>query len=149
MKNSVIFLDVDGVLNQLQHWYIDDKCVVELEKVCNVIGTNRLLLTSSWRRGYSRRLEQCSPQVKRLIESLNKKGMTVVGRTKDLNDRVMEVRDYLNTHDVGKFIVLDDDLSEFTRVDTEITDRLYIVSYKAGLVSTDIKRIKKLWLRHY
>jgi hypothetical protein len=47
-----IFLDVDGVLNQLQPWYLDKSCIKNLAELCKKLDAT-VTLTSSWRKGYN------------------------------------------------------------------------------------------------
>lgn len=135
----IIFFDVDGVLNQLQKWHIDDNCVRLLSKL--VDKETKLVLISSWRSGLERNLSDCSPQVKKLRESLQKYGTDVIYKTQKLGDRRKEVEDYLRGKHVDSYIVLDDDKSEYSSVKGI---NFYEVSCKYGLTNSDIEKIRKV-----
>ena len=137
----VIFLDVDGVLNQLQrNYYIDVKCVRILARICKKLkGT--IVLTSSWRLGYTH-TGTCSPQIEQLKELFAAHGIKISGRTGVLGDRTLEIKDYIKRHNVKNYLVLDDDKSEFK---SGWLLNTYIVNYKTGLVVDDIKAIKEMY----
>lgn len=45
----IIFLDIDGVLNQLQGgYYLDENCIKVLSNLCKRVN-GKIVLTSSWR----------------------------------------------------------------------------------------------------
>lgn len=136
----VIFSDVDGVLNQLQLYKLDSKCIDCLSILCKHYNAD-VVLTSSWRFGYLRDYNKCSPQVKQLIDALKVHDIKIIGRTKDLKNRYLEVHTYIKENDIDKYIILDDDKSEFSTLDKN----LYVVNFKTGLTSKDVGKIKKLF----
>ena len=136
----VIFLDIDGVLNQLQLYKLDSRCIDCLSLLCKHYNAD-IVLTSSWRMGYLRDYNKCSPQVKHLIDTLNLHGIKIIGRTKDLKDRYLEIHTYIKEHNIDRYIILDDDKSEFSTLDKN----LYIVNFKTGLSMRDVGKIKKLF----
>lgn len=133
----IIFLDIDGVLNQLQgNYYLDRKCVENLGELCRK-SKSMVVLTSSWRLGYSN-VGKCSPQINELKDMFREYNIAIIGRTLDLGDRQTEIKDYIVRHSVDKYIIIDDDLSEFRDKDL---DGLFIVNYKTGLTSKDVSKI--------
>ena len=115
---NIVFLDVDGVLNSLENaielynqtgkprsgvnYPFDERCMLNLKRL--VEETNSaLVITSSWRK--------YQDQKERLIEELKKYDLEdfVIGYTKDLGNRVLEIKEYLNSigTDVN-FVILDD-----------------------------------------
>ena len=136
----IIFLDIDGVLNQLQPWYIDNTCVKNLGQLCKQLYTTKIVLTSSWRKGWNRDITKCTPQIMTLIKCLSAEGLSIIGRTRELGDRLAEVLDYCENHDIKRYVILDDDRSEFSKS----VKNLYITNSKTGLTMTDIKNIKRL-----
>ena len=134
--NYFIFLDIDGVLNQLQSWHIDKNCVEILASIVKKYNAN-IVLTSSWRLGYCRNIKYCSPQVRKLLGVFEGFGLAVYGRTENLGDRQKEIERYVETHGVGRYVILDDDASLF---DQNVKD-LYLVSPKTGLIKKDIKGV--------
>ena len=135
-----LFLDIDGVLNQLQPWKIDSNCVYRLKQICDNLGDVNIILTSSWRKGFSRYKERCTPQVQHLLDELAKVNLKVYGRTKDLDDRQAEVLDYCTRYGIVKYIVLDDDKTLFKDM-----KNLYSVNAKTGLTDSDVKQLRKLY----
>lgn len=132
----IIFLDIDGVLNQLQgNYYIDDKCVEQLSILVKKLNA-RIVLTSTWRLGFAHSINYCSPQIVKLRQRLQSKGVDIYSRTGVANNRADEVRQYL-LRDSDKFLVLDDDKSLF---DGKLQN-LYTVNAKTGLTSKDVKKI--------
>ncbi len=136
----IIFLDIDGVLNQLQPWYIDKTCIKNLGQLCKQLHTTKIVLTSSWRKGWNRDVTKCTPQITALIKCFNAEGLSIIGRTRELGDRLAEVLDYCENHDIKRYVILDDDRSEFSKN----VKNLYITNSKTGLTITDIKNIKRL-----
>lgn len=130
-----VFLDIDGVLNQLQFgYYLDKKCIDVLTTILSGVDY-QIVLTSSWRLGFSHFSEKCTPQIKNLLEYIN-----IHSRTKSLGNRSDEVISYIKEHHITNYIIIDDDISEFpVRL-----PKTYIVSSKTGLVKSDIKKVRKL-----
>ena len=62
----LIFLDVDGVLNQLQKYFVDNKCVQRLSSLIDF--DVKIVLISSWRLGLGIDYKKCSPQVQKLCD---------------------------------------------------------------------------------
>ena len=135
----VIFLDIDGVLDQLQgNYYLDIKCIENLAILCKNLKAT-IVLTSSWRLGYSN-LGKCSPQVEKLKLIFSKYNIKISGRTANLGDRTIEILDYIKRYNVKNYVILDDDKSEFKR---GLLDNTYIVNYRTGLTKDDIKQLSK------
>ena len=133
----IIFLDIDGVLNQLQgNYYIDKNCVEQLGILCKQLG-GKIVLTSSWRLGYSN-VGKCSPQIEELKTVFKEYGITIEGRTFDLGDRYTEIKDYIIRRGVGKYVVIDDDSREFSSKELK---NLFFVSPRKGITSKDVDRI--------
>jgi hypothetical protein len=135
-----IFLDVDGVLNQLQPWYLDKSCIKNLAELCKKLDAT-VTLTSSWRKGYSTIERYQSPQVKNLISEFNKVNIKIRGVTPTLGDRQSEINQFIQNHNIKDYLILDDDISEFNRFNRPA--QLYLVSSKTGLTSKDVKEIIK------
>lgn len=134
---TFIFFDVDGILNQLQRWYIDENCIKVLADLCKKYDA-RLILISSWRFGFCYNRKNCSLQVKDLISKLEKYNLRILGRTDDFNDRRVEVDNFVKSHNIENYIILDDDKSLYSSY-----ENLYLVNSKTGLTYNDYKRITK------
>lgn len=122
---KVIFLDIDGVLNNQQtfqsryehhqstgEWLleIDETMVARLTNI--VKETNaKIVLSSSWRTGFS--YDTCEPlgeQARGLVDILNKYSLSIYSRTGNGKDRTDEIEEWLQTHkDIDTFVILDDD----------------------------------------
>ena len=129
---KIIFLDVDGVLNNqdtFKHRYnhyqstgewvleIDENMVNRLANIVNKTGA-KIVLSSSWRMGFS--YDTCEPlgeQARGLVDILAKYGLSIYSRTGNGKDRADEINEWLHNHnDVEMFVILDDDsydLQEF------------------------------------
>lgn len=75
-----------------------------------------------------------------LTKYLNAEGLSIIGRTRDLGDRLVEVLDYCESHNIKRYLILDDDRTEFSRN----AKNLYITNSETGLTIMDIKNIKRL-----
>jgi hypothetical protein len=137
-----IFLDIDGVLNQLQPWYLDKSCIKNLSDLCKKLKAT-IILTSSWRKGYSSIEKYQSPQVKNLISEFNNVGIRIKGATQSLGNRQDEINQFIQSHSISAtdYIILDDDISEFNQFNRPA--QLYIVNNKTGLTSKDVSAIIK------
>lgn len=129
-----IFLDIDGVLNQLQPYKLDEKCIINLANLCINLDAN-IVLTSSWRLGFTHNFSSCSPQVQELRQLLKHYGVDISGRTKSLGSRYFEIECYIKEYNISEYIILDDDKSEFVKSDKN----LYLINYKTGLTCKDVE----------
>lgn len=136
MRDSVVFLDIDGVLNQLQGNYrIDDRCVEILKNICYGMKAD-IVLTSSWRAGWSSQEKYYTEQIKNLIRKLSP--VKICGKTVKLGDRAIEVNMFLEKYsDIKRYVILDDDKSEFR----SNVKGLYIVNHRTGLTMADKRRV--------
>lgn len=137
----IIFLDIDGVLNQLQrNYYLDDKCIENLGILCKKLSAT-VVLTSSWRLGYTN-LGKCTPQIEKLKEKFCKYNIKIVGRTKNLGNRELEIQQYIKDNNISNYVVIDDDKTEFKN---NSIGNIYFVNSKTGFIKNDIKQIIKLY----
>lgn len=116
---KIIFLDVDGVINSIQKlkevYYLtnkphsgidypfDDICLNNLKELINETEA-KIVVTSTWRKTQEGR--------KRLEEELDKYDLLkdLIGYTKVLENRAIEIKDYLNNLEGNiQYIILDDD----------------------------------------
>ena len=131
-KMKVIFLDVDGVLNSEQDrfsWTLEsDKHLTLL--ACIVRRTNaKIVVSSSWR--------GCG-LIDTLKKRLNDFSVSVYGKTKDIGERGLEIKEWLDNHkDVESFVILDDedfDIAEY------FPNNLVKTSTKVGLQKKDAEK---------
>ena len=140
----IVFLDIDGVLNTRNSWRIpfslDDKCI---KNFCAFLNRDeispKIILTSSWKTGWSSIKDNQTPQIIELQDKLSKYGCSVFSRTKDFGNRQKEILEYLKNHPVDYYVIIDDDDSEYE--DFELTG-IYIIDAETGFSEKDIKRIK-------
>ena len=110
---NIIFLDVDGVLNNqksmLNQEMIDDNCVINLKKILDNTNT-KLVLSSTWRNR-----EDNSGVV--LYKAFKKNGIDpklLIGKTTNFIDkgiiqnRVNEILQWVKENNVNKWIAIDD-----------------------------------------
>lgn len=101
---KIIFLDVDGVLNSVQDrfsWAIEsDKHLILL--ACIVRRTDaKIVVSSSWR--------NCG-LLDTLKKRLNDFSMSIYDKTKDIGERGLEIKDWLDSYSgVESFVILDDE----------------------------------------
>lgn len=117
---KIIFLDVDGVLNSEltedhfgMYVGIEDKKVELLKQIIDATGA-KIVLSSTWRLGYSRFGTLLEGNRDYLNEKLAKYGLQTFSQTEDLSrhgeQRGKEINDWLEKHDdVDGWVVLDDE----------------------------------------
>ena len=114
---KLIFLDYDGVINTLmfekgnltpRFYFPEDnkvnnfQAVMWLNKLCLETGA-KIVVTSSWR--------LWDNYIEVLYQSGLMEGIEVIGKTENLGDRDVEIREYLSnqTEPIESYVVLDDD----------------------------------------
>ena len=120
---NIIFLDIDGVLNNKDTFITQEKCFVETGKELleiDPVMVKRLAQivkrtnSSSWRCGWEPKYEKCSSHCKKLINSLDEYGLRIFDKTPVIKNglRQDEIRCWLARHaDVDNFVILDDETS--------------------------------------
>lgn len=152
MNNKICFLDADGCINSEQ-WYrsheyylnlfkdpdIDPHIVDRINQFTNETGV-KLVISSSWKID-----DNC-------IERLGRAGLdNIIGRTPNLIFTVpydkfckgMEIQSWLMTHNIDKYIILDDELDS---VLNEQKPNFLLINYKVGITEEDIKYCKQ-WFK--
>ena len=151
---KVIFLDVDGVLNFVgtdatspSGWVgISSPSVKILRNI--VKETNAyIVLSSTWRRDWSKNEEDCTEDGKYLNRRLNRYGLHIIDKTIENEEalRGAAIKEWLDRHPhVESWIVLDDNVfMDFKEKD--IMPHLVLVNGCLGLTETNAKEcIKKL-----
>ena len=119
---KVIFLDIDGVLNEEKsrsrccgYRGIDDKKVENLAKIVKATGA-KIVLVSTWKE-YWQKTDKAHQgmMANYLDEKLKKQGLTVLDKTENLDrtsgqylSRGEGILLFLSTHAVEKYVILDD-----------------------------------------
>ena len=116
---KVIFLDVDGVLNEAYSRSkspsgcigIDDDKVELLKQIVDETDA-KIVLTSTWKRNWSRNEEMCSADALYLNKKLARCGLKIVDKTiDDIFNRGEGIAKWLDVHpSFDTWIVLDDDV---------------------------------------
>lgn len=158
MKNPIVFLDFDGVVNTLmiykeplkarrllhQGEYYFDLCypvdrrvsntqaVIWLEKLCKEFNAD-IVITSTWRKDYGLACES-------LYNSGLSKDIKIIDRTPWLDGyRGAEIDAWLKEHPCSAFVILDDD------ADMEpYTDHLVQTDFDTGITVTIYEKAKRL-----
>ena len=152
MQNIIVFLDVDGVLNDVNSKEeLDDEKIAVLSKIC-ALGNARIVLCSSWRDFWiSDNLPQaCLKMKQKLINALMKYNLEISDVTPYIHsDRPAECRQWLDEHekDYDAVLILDDDFgkNEYEMVglgDCLIHTRFF-VKKNGGLQEKHIKEAKE------
>lgn len=122
---KVVFLDIDGVLNDLETFKNCEKFLVEtgntlpeineifvkrLSEIINATGAV-IVLSSSWKNGWNHDFDKCSNHCKELVLALKRYGMEIYEKTRDLKGkRQDEIEDWLSLHkETTSFVILDDE----------------------------------------
>jgi len=133
---NIIFLDIDGVLNNTHTItntpdILDELCVIRLHKILKYTNA-RIVISSSWR-------ERSDSHIKLLYETFSKCGINpnvVISKTPSLSgqSRGDEIREWLaNNRNVKNWIAIDDmklDLENFIQID-----------YNYGLTDNDVEKV--------
>lgn len=144
MADNIIFLDIDGVLNTKESWKIpfslDKNCIKNFCAFINYCKKDpKIVLTSSWKTGFSSLPEYETPQLQSLRKELAIYNVSLFGRTKDFGNRIAEINDYLQNHKVESYAVIDDDPDEYTR---KYLKKVSLINADTGFTEKDGMKIK-------
>ena len=118
-KRGVIFLDVDGVLNDRStedrtpcgFIGLEDSMIANLARIVEETEAE-IVLTSTWKSEWEPHMKDCEPDGAYLSKRLKKHGLRIVDKTEDhISDRGAGIKKYLDTHpSIDNWVVLDDDV---------------------------------------
>lgn len=150
MKNNIIFLDIDGVLNSKNYFTNYKKKIknvsdivrqmseIDVDKFNLLVDVIRevnakVVITSSWR------MLRIYPLIKEIFIS---SGIPIIGETKYLKgNRGKEIRDYLENNDIDNFVILDDEVfNDFGLLKNNLVKTSF---YTDGLTKGSCNEIKK------
>lgn len=119
---KVIFLDLDGTLNNLETFQeyekrdtsdypIDEDMLLRLKRIVDATDA-KIVLSASARGGWSKKIENCYGKMKELSEKLLDLNMEIYDKTDYIDgNREKEISAWIALHDVSSFIILDDETS--------------------------------------
>ena len=144
---KVIFLDVDGVLNEeksrsrcVGYKGIDDKKAENLAKIVKATD-GKIVLISTWKEGWRKTDKAHQGMMANYLDKkLKKQGVTIFDKTRDMVDGIYFSRgegilDFLQRYKVLKFIILDDYQYDYDACD--LTERhIKTDAHAGGLTET-------------
>lgn len=120
-KHNIIFLDIDGVLNNLAYHEAAGKCAPEIEERALKILADiykesncRIVLASSWRELDATLDRPAHSMYQYLLSCMKRYDMEIIGKTPYIHmDRPAEIAEWIKIHEdeIRNFIILDDDYS--------------------------------------
>ena len=154
MSMKVIFLDVDGVLNNRhtrtrtgEGWcFVDDFLVARVRKIVDATGAV-IVLSSTWRDEWNIEDESLNgPDFNELCAKFNEFGMDFFSRTGawKMRGRGWEIMDWLERHEaIESFVILDDwnDMGP-------VRDHLILTNPSLGLTEEDVQEAIKILLQN-
>lgn len=134
---NVIFLDIDGVLNDSQSKTktpngfvgIDDKKVKALGEIAKYLDA-KIVLSSTWKNEWSKDKYLCSKDAIYMINKLKYKGNILIydkiNETTEVS-RGWDILQWIRNHNVDKYIILDDfgfDFLEYEEISSHVIKTL-------------------------
>ena len=139
-----IFLDIDGVLNTKSSWkipyMINPTLVARLGKITEDTD-GKIILTSTWKTGFEKELDTCTPQIKALRLKMQDCGYDIWDKCPELKGRTRdkEIERYLYFNPSDKYVILDDDTSLY-----DVKNNLLVVNCETGITEKDVEKAKKM-----
>lgn len=137
-RPSIIFLDVDGVLNHSKsNDAIDNECLNNLSKI--VIKTNSLIiLVSSWKSGWFKKDKSRQDEdANYLDDRLKSLGLSIFDKSsRYAPGRTIEVIDWIMKLNATSFVILDDDGGHYTG--TALEPHLVRTNYYCGGLTSNM-----------
>lgn len=127
-----VFLSIDGVLNQGQPHHLDPVCIQALSDI-----TDEVVLVGSWKNGWLPDYKLCSHEVQNLVDELKEAGVQIIDRVSDFHDGCNGVLDYVETHQISRYIILDTESKPYLQ-----NGSVFCVNPNTGLTETDVSLIK-------
>ena len=143
-----IFLDVDGVLNTEVEWkmsyHLNFNCISVLNSFIELCKEDvYVVLSSTWRAGFDVKNGH-TPQIQNLINRINPRVKGFDKTPQSDKGRQAEIEYYIRRNGVGKYIVLDDDVSLFEKPGNL---NLYVTNAETGLTDKDLKILQRRFLK--
>ena len=123
---NILFLDIDGVLNSMAyfktqehqdkrfnlHDEIDESKVRLLKKIVDATES-KIVLSSTWRHGWEKNINDCDGHGTYLNSKLAYSGLKILDKTKDFvdsEDRGGEILEWVKRNNITEYIVIDDEI---------------------------------------
>lgn len=149
---NIVFLDIDGVLNSQSYFKtrgrkgddIDENTLPILKQIVENANA-KIVLTSTWR------VLKEHKQYQYLIDTLAKYGLSIYDCTEIMkHNRPLEIKTWLESHEVDKWCSLDDDFDEESYKEYGIGGHLIHTSFWShdntdGLREWHIEEAKKIF----
>jgi hypothetical protein len=157
----IIFLDVDGVLNNddttdKYRFFtgIDPILVDRLKKIydeSNKEDETRIVISSSWRVDKIRKTEYSDGSYEYLVQRLEEKGMEIIGNTpEDWYTSLYRGREIyawlilnMDKYDIDHFVILDDENFDICNYE-DWRSRFVCTDYHLGLTENDVNKALKI-----
>lgn len=156
---KVIFLDIDGVLNNNNTREVVTGGIIGLNKQCceqlkRVVDTTKaeIVLVSTWKMWWSTDYDKCKYDGKYLSDTLAEYGISILDKTDGPcgEGRGQGILDYLESHsDIESYIIIDDEIFDNYNC-SAIKDRLVKTSFYGYGLNQELadKAIKLLGAHH-
>ena len=147
MSMSVVFLDVDGVLNCdestsrcLNVIGIDDDKVKRLNKIITATDA-KIVLVSSWKETWSASDKEGQDEYANYLDKkLKRQKLTVMDKTFDRGaNRGHGILQWYSHKDVDKYVVLDDEIFPDYKA-YGVTNHLVLTDPEVGLTDADVDK---------
>lgn len=147
---KVLFLDIDGVLNDDETYKTDRTpdgfCGIDSNKVLllkEIIDSTKakIVLSSSWKDFWG---DETNPDNKYLNDKLAEAGLVIMDKTIDnWANRGEGITNYVKEHDVDNYILLDDEIfDDYEKFN--LLDKLILTDEAVGLTKENVKDAIKL-----
>lgn len=145
---KVIFLDIDGVLNNHRTVCrtpdgfvgISSNLTTRLREIVKATDA-KIVLTSTWKECWNKKYTLCKEDGKYLVRKLHHKGLEIIDKTEDAEGyfyRGEGILSYIKENNIEKFVVLDD--FEFDFKKCELLDHLVLTDPIEGLTDEDVEK---------
>ncbi len=155
-QRSVIFLDIDGVLNGPDNRNksyegfpgVEDQYLNRLNVIYECTGADIVLVTD-WKDEWNKAPEMCKPDGKYLNDRFKEHEMVIIDKTDDRSrgddersGRGLGIKKYLESHPVKAYVILDDIV--FSDYDKALKDHL--IEIGNGLTEEDVEKAISLMI---
>ena len=147
-NNKIIFLDVDGVLNDgftksrtpSGCVGVMDSKVKLIKKIVDATGA-KIVLSSDWRL-----MDEDGLDYQYLLKKLSKYGLKIFDKTPDMDwrERWREVSAWLDSHNVGAWVAIDDIPILYETTDDSFNGHVVITDGTYGINNLDVDTAIKI-----